>query len=74
MSKEEILPQWQPISTAPLDGAAVLVYSLDDRKIYVALYEYKKWWPQPETSDTSAVNPTHWMPLPPTPNKPTKEE
>jgi len=59
---------WQPISTAPKDGTAVLTFQespLTGGKMKVALWRddtVPKGWSASEDA------PTHWMPLPVPPN------
>jgi hypothetical protein len=51
---------WQPIETAPRDGAFVLI-ACDE--VYVARYDAENdLWYFPV--DGCAIDPTHWMPLP----------
>ena len=54
---------WQPISTAPTDGAYILTWSKKDGRSIM----YKGWasneWLQ-DGVDEEAFYPTHWMPLP----------
>lgn len=58
--------QWQPIDTAPKDGARVIVYC--DRGARIRIMKY--WQPSnPDTpgfwiDGTGSATPTHWMPLP----------
>lgn len=51
---EKVIPQWQPIETAPMDGSDVLILT-DTGFIHQA-----SWWIEEDRSDTI----THWMPLP----------
>lgn len=56
---------WQPIETAPKDGAWVLVIEgqVPDKPQFVA-----KWndygWVDCDDDVNYTINPTHWMPLP----------
>lgn len=73
--------QWQPISTAPKDGTAVLVSN--ERGAWIAKYEpvYQSGY-RPENPWFSLMlnhdhmrkgkpySPTHWMPLPAPPSQP----
>ena len=57
------VPSWQPISTAPRDGAVVLVYQAP----YVEMAVYQKdCWRIVNVfyDDIAKIRPTHWMPLP----------
>jgi hypothetical protein len=64
----EILPPppsaWRPIETAPKDGTPILV---TNGKKHAAVY----WWPMVwmGTTNNGMKEPTHWMPLPPPPEK-----
>lgn len=74
--------QWQPIETAPRDGAPILVVHDYMGDVSVARWETsgsRGWW-QALADGRSAVEymsdfgteyvevaPTHWMPLPPPP-------
>ena len=51
---------WQPIETAPRDGAAVLVY--DENLTYEIAYRYRAEWRYGPKG--YSCKPTHWMPLP----------
>lgn len=52
---------WQPIETAPRDGARILV---SDGKSVTEGYWRRGWW------IPATILPTHWMPLPPPPQTP----
>jgi hypothetical protein len=57
---------WQSISTAPKDGAEVLLRSAKGRianGIWVAVTSEKGYWAWPYIF----VEPAHWMPPPPPP-------
>ena len=71
--RADLVPQWQPIETAPKDGTRILG----------AWPQLRKWWTiQPvffhcgdwihgwDEDEDLALYPTHWMPLP-TPPQPT---
>lgn len=62
---EEIVKSraWQPIATAPRDKE-ILVW--DGASVYVAAHAYDDRW-QPD--GLPSFVPTHWMPLPPPPQK-----
>lgn len=70
---------WQPIETAPKDGAEILSFGA----LGLVLVRYKEsqvvWlcnWEHTWDSTPLAVshNPTHWMPLPTPPNPPAGEQ
>lgn len=54
--------QWQPIETAPRDGTVILLADMRGRVANGEFGNYKVWsWPY------VMVEPTHWMPLPASP-------
>ena len=68
--RADLVPQWQPIETAPKDGTAIL-------STWHSLFKYQdKWFIQPvffrdgiwlhlwDHDETLPLNPTHWQPLP----------
>ena len=64
--------EWQPIETAPKKGEAILVafgYGFNAPCPLVVRWDGDEW----ALPDTDAIRltflPTHWMPLPPPPNK-----
>ena len=62
-------PAWQPIETAP-HGVNVLCYTGDGFRypmVCECCFDDGEWWPNTWESTETALNPTHWMPLPPTP-------
>lgn len=75
------MSEWQPISTAPKDGTALLLFSRT-HGIVEGCFEQVDggghpengppiyWWTSPwvEFIDGSYDAPTHWMPLPEPPN------
>ena len=61
---------WQPIETAPRDGAAVLVY--DENLTYEIAYRYRAEWRYGPKG--YSCKPTHWMPLPAPPKDRPSEE
>ena len=64
---------WLPIETAPKDGRRVLLWRHDD-ELEIGYWSTSVWvspgaWIIYEArSDTVELHPTHWMPLPTTPN------
>ncbi|PRD42062.1 hypothetical protein C5748_18060 [Phyllobacterium phragmitis] len=71
----------QPIETAPRDGTQILAYakgSFSSGEHYYAVAQWAQADPDfPRTVDgwflTFAIQPTHWMPLPPAPRQAGKE-
>lgn len=63
---------WQPIETAPKDGAWILVVDYTDDESFGVAYwfagdgEYKDagWYSTSCCDDITMFYPTHWMPLP----------
>jgi len=57
--------EWQPIETAPKDGAWLLLYWVT---MPITLYPFCAFWDDgwwhPSFRDYGEVFPTHWMPLP----------
>lgn len=63
-----ILPEWQPIATAPKDGTPIVVRFRDDRHEPEVVRWINDHW---RTSDTCALWPPDvWMPLMPLPAPP----
>ena len=52
---------WQPIETAPKDGAEVLVWC--GGSMFIACMEVGRWFFERTDHSVKPV-PTHWMPLP----------
>lgn len=82
LAKDAEARGWQPIDTAPKDGTAVLVYpgTWSGRSASIAKWESDKYAKKPRPywsrdDDFGRVTfsrehpPTHWMPLPPPPDK-----
>lgn len=67
------MSQWQDISTAPKDGARVLIFfagavGLPSEAIQIAQWSVEPYGPCWLTSEGEGwLSPTHWMPLPPAP-------
>ena len=59
---------WQPISTAPRDGTAILTFqaSMCGNKVKVAIWREDT---VPKGWSASEDSPTHWMPLPVPPDQ-----
>lgn len=66
-----IVNQWQPIETAPKDGAEVLIYVPDPGEQFVAYWhpQFSAWLYASTCSGVRVFTKeaTHWMPLPPGP-------
>ena len=60
---------WMPISTAPKDGTAILVYTQHDN-FYVVAYDnvFSAPWRVRNDAGLNERALTHWMPLPEAPN------
>ena len=62
---------WQPIETAPKDGAEIIVWSKDQLAPYLAAWDDANGWMVPDTCPHGwtelLIQPTHWttMPEPP---------
>lgn len=74
------MSEWQPIETAPKDGARVIlgnangIWMADWRPVYVSGYQPECPWSSAMLNHDHMVDksgryspPTHWMPLPPPP-------
>lgn len=81
--RADLLPTWQPIETAPKDGRDILVCWGPDYVIEMAMWDigtkqfvYSVWreGPLEDTPIPFCETPTHWMPLPDLPTKPTQKE
>jgi len=62
------MSEWQPIKTAPTDGTDILIYN--EMGFIVEAWYQKDHWAHP--FGVESIEPTHWMPLPPPPNLPSK--
>ena len=60
---------WQPIETAPKDGAVILVWrpSLAIIRVQIACFVNDKWETYGSGPMWEGYFPTHWQPLPPSP-------
>ena len=62
---------WQPIETAPKDGAEIWAYNGEQARMkFIAGNGYALWvWADEVLSDIDPcpMQPSHWMPLPPPP-------
>ena len=67
--------QWQPIETAPKDGAWALVYASGAINCaYVKHGAIPDDWTQPAAPNVYLESVTHWMPLPPAPTQPAHDK
>ena len=68
--RRNLIPQWQPIETAPRDGTPVIVMrdGINGASVRSAfcLGTIDYWYNFPKKT-TMAWKPTHWMPLSPSP-------
>lgn len=63
--------KWQPIETAPKDGAEIVGYDSATKTIHAAHFSHRGWY-DPDMhyySETPAFIPTHWVPLPELPTE-----
>ena len=63
---------WQPIGTAPKDGTPVLLCcltSISKQLLVVARYKLDQWIAGSILNGITVSYPTHWMPLPATPEQ-----
>ena len=61
---------WQPIETAPKDGACILVAEYGDVKVAEWFRTLSCWLgPYDGNGDPEVMYPTHWMPLPEPPSE-----
>ena len=69
--RADLSPQWQPIETAPRDGAQILAYGAHQH--YPEEYTTKiQWWSDGINgwgATGVSIIPTHWMPLPKPPTE-----
>jgi len=71
--RANLVPQWQPIETAPKDGTEILVFHPERNEQFVCYLKEGYWMFAPDAA--LATDPTHWMPLPnPPPATPPKRE
>lgn len=59
--------QWQPIETAPKDGTLFLAYAAAGQHDLPALYSLCAWHPDAGFCIDELREPTHWQPLPQSP-------
>lgn len=70
-----LVPEWQPIETAPKDGTDVLLWTaVQGTGIYIAVTGYfcevdDAWCATVAAGYSSFINPTNWMPLPAPPGE-----
>lgn len=62
---------WQPIETAPRDGAIILVGFSKSETLAIAYWEDGFWFDDADDCAYIGSGPTHWMPLPAPPGKDT---
>lgn len=72
--RADLVPQWQPIETAPKDGEELLLccrYVVDgeDHSVFWVDLWYDGWWLRYPKIVFTPAQPTHWMPLPPAPGE-----
>ena len=61
------MSKWEPMETAPKDGSAVLVYEPNAGVNRMIFMDGK--WRECVSFCELRNKPTHWMPLPPAPDK-----
>ena len=64
------MTDWQPIETAPKDGTFILVAVPGDVKTHIMLVWWVDGWCWDMTNTPIVGTPTHWMPLPASPEPP----
>jgi len=70
--RADLVPQWQPIETAPRDGTDFMVWNGEvmtlstwGKTAHVPIYGWLQIaWADPEDADLMYPQPTHWMPRP----------
>lgn len=63
--RADLVPQWQPIKTAPRDGTDVLLWWPHWYGIPMpGWFDHSYWSTHGELDDPNGPGPTHWMPLP----------
>lgn len=63
--RSDLVPQWQPIETAPKDGAQILVEVMSGYYQVVSFNDDK--WRENTNSLALRKDFTHWMPIPKVP-------
>ena len=69
------MSKWQPIETAPKDGTKILAFDPSLFGICLAIWYQGGWYVSEESQDGSGYEDmpiSHWMPLPPPPEKETE--
>ena len=66
--------EWQPIETAPLDGTAFIVADETGARVVSFQPSIGAFSPGGGNIFNWSENPTHWMPLPAPPDRPTAKE
>lgn len=65
------MSEWQPIESAPKDGRGILICKVPcDHWSGMFVAHWDEWGEWAFASDRFVRNPTHWMPLPPSPATP----
>ncbi|MCW2405087.1 hypothetical protein M2336_001716 [Sphingobium sp. B1D7B] len=67
---------WQPISSAPKDGAEFVAHDCETRTSHVTFWT-GYCWHDPDNhyySEAPEFVPTHWLPLPPPPKESTHDK
>lgn len=56
---------WRPISSAPMDGTSMLLYTEGFSKVRIGWHFNNSWhWDGEYSGVPYGKRPTHWMPLP----------
>lgn len=63
------MSEWQTMETAPKDGRTVLTYVAGLGMGQMTLYFMDGYWREQANGMGLKIDPTHWMPLPPSPTE-----
>jgi hypothetical protein len=67
-SRADLMPQWRPISEAPVDNSLIIAYDPRDRCPKIVYYDFAEespgWRLMGSCAALLSFIPTHWMPLP----------